>query len=103
MSLTRELEVISPAGETEFEVEELIGEWAGNQEKAVMAMLAVQDRYNWLPPEALDYVSRRLNVPKGQLYHIATFCKFFSLTPLGKHILQLCCAPAPPAKSSERP
>jgi len=90
MKVTGQLEVITPAGQTEFEVEDLIGRWAGNQEKAVMAMLAVQDRYNWLPPEALNYISRRLEVPAGQLYHIATFYKFFSLTPRGKHILQLC-------------
>lgn len=79
-----------PASEIEREVEELIGKWAGNPSKTIMAMLAVQEKYNWLPQEALEYISIRLGVPKGQIYHIATFYKVFSLLRRGKHILQLC-------------
>ena len=90
MEATGRLEVVELPGEIEGEVEEIISEWVGDSEKAVMAMLAVQDRYNWLPPEALRCVSRRLNVPSAHLYHIATFYKFFSLRPRGKHVFKLC-------------
>lgn len=61
-----------------------------DSEDLVTAMLAVQEEFNWLPPQALDYISRRLSVRKPRIYHIATFYKVFSLEPRGKHILQLC-------------
>jgi len=75
---------------TDQQVEELLKDWVHDSEDLITAMLAVQEKYNWLPPEALDYVSRRLNVRKPRIYHIATFYKVFSLVPRGKHILQLC-------------
>ncbi len=81
---------MSPANETEQVVEELVGQWAGDREKLITAMLAIQDKFNWLPPDALDYMARRLNVPKAQVYHIGTFYKVFSLVPRGKHMLHLC-------------
>ena len=90
MEAIRELSVIEPTSQTEKEVEELVKDWGGDQEKLIMAMLAVQDKYNWLPPDALDYISRRFDVPKGHIYHIATFYKVFSLIPRGKHIIKLC-------------
>ncbi len=90
MEVTGHPEMTEPASEIEREVEELIGKWAGNPSKTIMAMLAVQEKYNWLPQKALEYISIRLGVPKGQIYHIATFYKVFSLLPRGKHILQLC-------------
>lgn len=79
-----------PSNDTERVVEELVGQWAGEPEKLIMAMLAIQDQFNWLPPDALDYMSRRLEVPRSQVYHIGTFYKVFSLVPRGKHILHLC-------------
>ena len=90
MGMVKESLAREPTGEIEREVGEVVGQWAGDSEKLIMAMLAVQDKLNWLPPEALDSISRRLEVPKAQIYHIATFYKVFSLSPRGKHILQLC-------------
>lgn len=90
MEAIRELSVIEPTTQTEREIEELFIDWGNDREKLIMAMLAVQEKYNWLPPDALDYISRRFDVPKGHIYHIATFYKVFSLVPRGKHILQLC-------------
>jgi len=89
-TMTAEPSVVAPSDEMEREVEDIIGQWGGDPRRVIMAMLAVQDKYRWLPPRALDYISRRMGVPKSQLYHIATFYKVFSLVPRGKHILQLC-------------
>ena len=106
MEAIKELSVIEPTSKTEKEVEELVKDWGNDREKLIMAMLAVQDKYNWLPPDALDYISRRFNIPKGHIYHIATFYKVFSLVPRGKHILQLCmgtaCHVRPPDAAAHR-
>jgi len=86
---------------TEQQVEELLKDWALGSEDLIAAMLAVQEKYNWLPPEALDYISHRLNVRRPRIYHIATFYRVFSLVPRGKHILQFCMGTACHVRGAE--
>jgi NADH-quinone oxidoreductase subunit E len=50
----------------------------------------VQDRYKYLPDEALKMVASRLHMDINQIYGVATFYKSFSLTPKGKHSVTLC-------------
>ena len=50
----------------------------------------VQDRYKYLPDEALKMVASRLHMDINQIYGVATFYKSFSLTPKGKHSITLC-------------
>jgi NADH-quinone oxidoreductase subunit E len=50
----------------------------------------VQDRYKYLPDEALKMVASRLHMDINEIYGIATFYKSFSLIPKGKHSVTLC-------------
>jgi len=50
----------------------------------------VQAEYKYLPQEALAEVSRILEVPLTRVYSVATFFKAFSLTPRGRHLLNVC-------------
>jgi NADH-quinone oxidoreductase subunit E len=50
----------------------------------------VQDRYRYLPEEALKIVASRLHMDINQIYGVATFYKSFSLVPQGKHSVTLC-------------
>ncbi|MCG8336398.1 MAG: NAD(P)H-dependent oxidoreductase subunit E [Proteobacteria bacterium] len=50
----------------------------------------VQKELNYLPREALDYVSQFLKVSIAQIYEVATFYTAFSLEPRGKYQLALC-------------
>jgi len=50
----------------------------------------VQDRYKYLPDEALKMVASRLHMDISQIYGVATFYKSFSLVPQGKHSITLC-------------
>ena len=50
----------------------------------------VQKELNYLPREALDYVSQFLQVSIAQIYEVATFYTAFSLEPRGKYQLALC-------------
>jgi len=65
-------------------------------------MLAVQEEYHWLPPEAVDFISRRLRVRPSRIYHIATFYRVFSLVPRGRHVLHLCMGTACHVRGAER-
>ncbi len=50
----------------------------------------VQDRYKYLPDEALKMVASRLHMDINQIYGVATFYKSFTLVPQGKHSITLC-------------
>jgi NADH-quinone oxidoreductase subunit E len=50
----------------------------------------VQAEYNYLPREALYYVSNELEIPLSQVYSVATFFKGFSLKPRGRHTIHVC-------------
>ena len=43
------------------------------------ALHAVQDRFGWLPPGAMAYISQRLTVPPAEVHGVATFYHLFKL------------------------
>jgi NADH-quinone oxidoreductase subunit F len=54
------------------------------------ALHAVQDRFGWLTPGAMNYISGRLMVPPAELFGVATFYHLFSLTPQPAKVVHVC-------------
>src|SRR3989442_10809921 len=54
------------------------------------ALHAVQSRFGWLTPGALNYISERLTVPPAELFGVATFYHLFSLTPQPATVIHVC-------------
>ncbi|UCF09268.1 MAG: NAD(P)H-dependent oxidoreductase subunit E [Thermoplasmata archaeon] len=50
----------------------------------------ITSEFNFLPEDALRYVSEALDVPLTQAYHVATFYTSFSLEPRGDHLIKVC-------------
>ena len=72
------------------EIEEIVDK-NGNKKAALISILQdVQDKYNYLPKDALKMVSELLCIPLIDVYCLATFYKSFSLTPRGKHLINVC-------------
>jgi NADH-quinone oxidoreductase subunit E len=72
------------------ELYEIINQEARGNRSLISALEEIQKRYRYLPPEALILASERLGIPLSQTYAVATFYNAFSLTPKGKHSLQVC-------------
>jgi NADH-quinone oxidoreductase subunit F len=51
---------------------------------------AVQARFGWLPPGALNYMSQRMGVPPAEVFGVATFYHLFSLTPRAANVIHIC-------------
>ena len=56
----------------------------------IQILLDIQNELHWLPTEALDLVSEKLQVPMSRIQHTATFYKAFSLVPKGRHEINVC-------------
>ncbi len=72
------------------EIYEIINKEAQGDGSLIAALEEIQDRYRYLPAEALILASERLGVPLSQAYSVATFYNAFSLKPKGKHCLHVC-------------
>lgn len=69
---------------------EIIEKHMGEEGALLNLLLEVQEKYNYLPKEALEEISSYMNIPLSRLNSIATFFKNFSLTPRGKHTIHVC-------------
>jgi NADH-quinone oxidoreductase subunit E len=72
------------------EINDIISREASGDGSLIAALEEIQERYRYLPPEALILASERLGVPLSQAYGVATFYNAFSLKPKGKHCLHVC-------------
>lgn len=71
-------------------IESILDKWNYDNSCLISILLDVQDEYNYLPEEALTTVAEKLGVPLIKVYSVATFYKVFSLTPRGKHLINIC-------------
>ena len=71
-------------------IDQIIGKYQGEASSLIQVLLAIQSENHWLPKEAIERVSEKLQVPLTRIQHIATFYKAFSLVPKGKHEIHIC-------------
>ena len=71
-------------------VDEIIGRYPAQQWVLIQLLLDMQSEFNWIPKEAVQRISQRLQVPVSQIYRVASFYKAMSLTPRGKHVVNVC-------------
>lgn len=64
---------------------------ANSEESYLIARLTeIQERYHYLPHNALVLLSETLDLPLAQIYAVATFYNAFSLKPRGAHLIRVC-------------
>lgn len=71
-------------------IDQIIDKHNGEASSLIQVLLDIQSEHNWLPKEALERVSEKLQVPLTRIQHIATFYKAFSLVPKGRHGVHIC-------------
>jgi NADH-quinone oxidoreductase E subunit len=63
---------------------------AGRRETLIPLLQAVQERFGFLPEEALDAIGKHLGVSTAKVYGVATFYNQFRLKPVGTHTVRVC-------------
>jgi len=71
-------------------IDQIIDKHQGEASSLIQVLLEIQSENHWLPREALEKVSKKLEVPLNEVLHIATFYKTFSLIPKGRHEIHVC-------------
>ncbi len=71
-------------------LDSIIDEYNSEQGSLISILQDIQAQYQYLPREAMDYVAMRLEIPRVQVFGVATFFKAFSLKPKGKQRIHVC-------------
>jgi NADH:ubiquinone oxidoreductase subunit E len=71
-------------------IDAIIENYKANPETLLMIMQDISDMYNYMPPEVIPILMKRLRVKESLIYSVATFYKTISLEPRGKYIVNVC-------------
>ena len=63
----------------------------GEKRSALIGILQeINAKLRYLPRQVLTHVAHRLSIPESEIMRVATFYNSFSLTPVGRHIIEIC-------------
>ncbi|MBT3254962.1 MAG: NAD(P)H-dependent oxidoreductase subunit E [Deltaproteobacteria bacterium] len=71
-------------------IEKIIEKYPRDPSSLIQVLIHIQSEIRWLPKEALNMVSQKLDVPMNRIQHIITFYKAFSVVPKGRHEVHVC-------------
>jgi NADH-quinone oxidoreductase subunit E len=60
----------------------------------IQLLLEIQRELNWIPPEAITRINKRLKIPVSEIYRVASFYTALSLKPRGRHLVRVCAGTA---------
>ena len=83
-------------------VDQIVDKYVAGEGVLIQVLLDMQREYNWLPPDVLKQISQRIKIPLSQVYRVASFYKAFSLTPRGRHVVNVCMGTACHVRGSPR-
>ena len=68
----------------------ILKKYGKDKSQLVSILQDIQTEYNYLPREALEKLSKKMDIPQSQVYSMATFFRAFSLKKRGRHIVNVC-------------
>ena len=71
-------------------VDSILEKYDNDKSKIIAIMQDVQEKYRYLPQEALEHIARSVGMSESKLYGVATFYGNFSLDAKGKYVLKVC-------------
>jgi len=85
-----ELPKFELSSEENLKIDEIINSNKNKKGALIPVLHDIQNELGFLPIEAQKKVAKELNIPEKEVYGVATFYSFFSLTPRGKNNIRVC-------------
>ena len=83
------------------EVDQMVAEIGRKAEDLIPMLQAVQKRYHWLPPRALERICEISEIKASAVTGVSTFYAQFRHRPVGRHIVKTCVGTACHVSGSE--
>lgn len=71
-------------------IDSVLEKHGSDKTKIIAIMQDVQEKYRYLPKEALEYIAKQVGMSETKLYGVATFYGNFSLDAKGKYVMKVC-------------
>ena len=71
-------------------IDHIIEEKGAEKKNLIPILQAIQNHYNYLPEEALRYLSEKTAITPSEIVGVASFYKQFRMQPAGKHLVKIC-------------
>jgi NADH-quinone oxidoreductase subunit E len=84
------------------ELSKVLDTYHGIQEELISILQDVQERFGYLPNEAMFDVSKFLGIPESRVYAVASFYAQFRFKPMGKNTVMVCRGTACHVKGAPR-
>jgi NADH-quinone oxidoreductase E subunit len=72
------------------EIEEIKTRYPDRKSALLPSLYIAQREFGWLSHEAMECVSKALNVPEAMVRGTASFYSMYKHRPVGRHVIQLC-------------
>ena len=72
------------------DVRSVLDEFERRPDVLISLLQAVQERFGYLPPEALGAVARHTRVPRSRVFGVASFYAQFRFNPVGRQRVAVC-------------
>ncbi len=71
-------------------IDSVLEKYDNDKSKIIAIMQDVQEKYRYLPQDALEYIAGKVGMSQSKLYGVATFYGNFSLDAKGKYVMKVC-------------
>ena len=72
------------------ELEEFINEIPDKTSSLIAVLHKAQEIFGYLPEDVQRFVAKKLNQPVAEVNGVVTFYSYFTETPTGKHVINVC-------------
>lgn len=72
----------------------IITKYREKEGNVIFLLQETQDALGYIPEEAVNYFSEKLEIPPSRFFGVVTFYSQFHLKPRGKNIVSVCCGTA---------
>ena len=79
-----------PDGSLYDAIQEIAAQYPVRRSAIMPALHLAQERYGWLPPEALREVAEALELTPAYCQAVASFYDMYHLEPVGRHEIAVC-------------
>jgi NADH-quinone oxidoreductase subunit E len=84
------------------ELTQVLDTYSGSEDELISILQDVQERFGYLPKDAMLRVSKFLSIPESRVYAVASFYAQFRFTPMGKNTVMVCRGTACHVKGAPR-
>ena len=82
-------------------IDSVLNEYADIPGSLITVLQHTQDIYGYLPKEAIEKISERMNIATSEIMGVGTFYTQFRFQPVGKYLIMLCQGTACHVNSSQ--